>query len=1296
MRKLLSLGLNLLLFTTVFGQNEDIILNSPLTEDFNITNRGAIILMPGFHAPAGINFTAISNNSLIASITASGNLLTAVPDGGEGTISYLWSTGETTSSISTNGAGIYSVRVTDAIGTEAVNMHDFSSSANNHFDHNFIKTETALEAVKTETGLASFNEDQKSTSYNYIDGLGRSMQTVAVKASPTKNDIVQHIEYDELGRQVRGYLPYTVTSQNGAFREEAFNEQLNFYFISTDIANTLYTYAEKIFDNSPLNRVMEQGAPGLDWQVEKDVNEVSTRNGNTVKYNYLSNTEVDSVISWGVDDNDNAINEGFYTEGTLFKNEIIDENQNSTFAFVDLEGKTILQMSNDGIDDIITYYLYDDHGLLRYVLPPKAVENLGGITTLDTSLAIVKDLCYYYEYDSRKRMTIKKLPGATKVSMVYDSRDRIILTQDGNLLDENKWIFTKYDALNRPIITGKYFDGTNIGQESMQTFVNTEMTSVFNESKNDIYDNTYFGYTQACFPNQNIEILNVTYYDNYDFDVNPVDIYASVQDYAKSINNTDYPADLISNKIKGLVTGSLVKVLGTVDHYLMSVNLYDDKYRILRNYTENYLGGDDLLLTKYDFIGTVLKTKQLHVKDGSSSAVVINQRMIYDHSFRLKQIYHEIETDPNGEVLMAEMDYNEVGQLISKKLHETLPSNFLQDIDFEYNIRGWLTKINDPININNDEFAMQLAYNDDIGLGADAQYNGNISAMIWSNSEEACDNRAYAFDYDDINRIKYANHFEGGVQTNNYSLANVTYDQNGNIEALSRYGSADKHIDDLIYSYDNTNQLQSVSDVASDKAEGFVDGVSEVTEYTYDNNGNLRYDDNKGILNICYNYLNLPSEIDFGAGDKIQYIYDAAGVKLVKETYRNSMLDMEVVYVGNMIYDDPSGNDYTLLTSEGKVSKTTAGLVYEYYMNDHLGNTRVMFHGDGSGNLITDQVNNYYPFGMLFEKQNLNKNKYLYNGKELQEDVFNGVALDWYDYGARFYDAAIGRWHVTDPLSEGAYGWTPYRYGFNNPIKFIDPDGMWESVNGGYSTSNPTEISAFKRSVDLKYSGAYRFSGNLFMTYNEGKAEYNHSDLENENWDFLNGGEYMTSYKEHFDSYMILYSLYTHKNSLDNLAIGTHGGVSSGLKIFGNLEYSGGNPKNFLLGKKLGHYTSGNGEENRQNEFNSFIGMLFSVKEGGNIILTGCGSGNGSLASNLSAYLGNVNLHMNKDLSRAGCTLFSGTPTPFLDKSLTRTEVFEKGWVQYNNGNEVNYDYKYSLILHRKGVPVSKTTKLND
>ncbi|MDR7131002.1 RHS repeat-associated protein [Algoriphagus sp. 4150] len=84
--------------------------------------------------------------------------------------------------------------------------------------------------------------------------------------------------------------------------------------------------------------------------------------------------------------------------------------------------------------------------------------------------------------------------------------------------------------------------------------------------------------------------------------------------------------------------------------------------------------------------------------------------------------------------------------------------------------------------------------------------------------------------------------------------------------------------------------------------------------------------------------------------------------------------------------------------------------------------------------------------GLGFQYGGIKANKYLYNGKELIEDE----GLQYYDYGARMYDPAIGRWAVADPLAELAPDWSPYRYGFNNPLKYTDPTGMFEYVKGGY------------------------------------------------------------------------------------------------------------------------------------------------------------------------------------------------------------------------------------------------------
>ena len=496
-----------------------------------------------------------------------------------------------------------------------------------------------------------------------------------------------------------------------------------------------------------------------------------------------------------------------------------------------------------------------------------------------------------------------------------------------------------------------------------------------------------------------------------------------------------------------MVTGSLEKVDGIAGLDLVTVNYFDNRLRVICTVKDNHLGVRNNNFFAYNFSDQVVTEAVVHNASSSPDEIMLITNYTYDHQGRLLE--EKLKMNDQPQVTTKAYEYNELGDLVNTYMHGSATGqNFNQNVKNKYNIRGWLRMINNPENLDHDLFGMDLRYESQTNtgtIGVTPKYNGNIAQMRWNSKSDT--QRGYGFEYDKLNRLTTAIYGQGANLNSNQDWYKTTYDYdpNGNFTNLTRKKD-NVLIDNLTYNYygnDKSNRLFSVND------QGTIEGYVPATgNYTYDANANMTHDPSK-LINVVYNHLNLPRQINFGPEDNIQYAYTATGTKLRKtvttmKTTTGSVMD----YCGNFIYSD--NQIITIFAGDVRIVPVNVGnstfWKYEYSMKDHLGNVRVVFaaHSHGQPELL--QQTSYYPFGMTlqqqnFSSQNTTENKYLYNSKELQDDQLAGNTLDWYDYGWRFYDPLTVRFTIVDPLAENFPWATSYSYCFNNPINSIDPDG---------------------------------------------------------------------------------------------------------------------------------------------------------------------------------------------------------------------------------------------------------------
>jgi len=878
---------------------------------------------------------------------------------------------------------------------------------------NYIYTRTYQKGMQSASGIAS-NRDVIEQ-ITYFDGLGRPLQNIAIKASPDKKDIITHIGYDSYGRMKKEWLPFEETTGDlGSLRTGAEGKTDDYYEVNyaSDIDPVLPNpFSEKAYETSPLNRVLRQAAPGKNWKLN---------GGHEIHFEYQANNATD-VLRFDVTflngdtENPQLSPNGNYGAGELYRTITKDENwvsgtDHTTEEFADKQGRVLLKRTYNGTAHN-TFYVYDDFGNLTFVIPPK-------VTATNVSQLELDELCYQYRYDHRNRLIEKKIPGKDWEYIVYNKLDQPIMTQDPNLKAQGKWHFTKYDAFGRVVVSGLIAETGNRPQ--VQSAADNYTGNLWTERNPNIPD-PFSYYNGSCYPQHVPADVNIqNYYDDHDFVL------------VGGIENSSFGVPW-SDKNEGLPTGSLVRILDDPNQYLLSYIFYDDKGRTIfecSGYTDpdNDINYQNLSEIELDFTGKTTKVESTHKRiDGvQKDSIITLDTFEYDHVARL--IKQEQELAGNTEML-AHNSYDGLGQLVQKKIGNTENAP-LQEVDYKYNIRGWLTQINDIADTTPDKlFNFKIGYTD----GTTPLYNGNISNTQWRTDNLDSNLRTYQYGYDALNRITAATATGGS-----FGLGLVEYDKNGNITKLKRNGTGGL-IDDLTYNYhdsETSNRLQRVAD-ASGSTDGFANGSNTTTEYTYDPNGNMLTDANKNIIGIDYNYMNLPTTItqaNAGSNNTLTYLYGADGTKLKKTTvdYSNGSGGTPKVteYSGNYVYEN--GDLKQFYTAEGyaepkDASDYSAGFQYVYQYRDIWRNTRLTYADDnGNGTIETGgsyseirREQNYYPFGLEHKGYNnisygAKNNLKTYQGQEFTEDL----GLNTHEWKYRVSDPAIGRFWQVDPLAE--------------------------------------------------------------------------------------------------------------------------------------------------------------------------------------------------------------------------------------------------------------------------------------
>ncbi|HEV2483297.1 MAG TPA: DUF6443 domain-containing protein [Puia sp.] len=858
-------------------------------------------------------------------------------------------------------------------------------------DWSFVRTRDIIKSGVTDTTSATALNDPTDVKQvtRYVDGLGRPLQEVAMKASPLGNDMVAIHAYDAVGREAVKYMPYTSASNDGNFKTDPFAEQSTFN--TAEFPGDQFFYGQINYEPSPLNRISTAYAPGISW--------VGSDRGDGIQY--MVNTNNDSVVLWTIASAPGSVPvaQGSYAAGTLLVIPTTDENGHQVVEYTDLQGRTLLTKAQLWDSPaagpsgwLNTYYVYDTLNNLRFVMPPKAVDWLKVNSwnfAASGGQAVDSELCYRYEYDYRQRMIVKKVPGAGETWAIYDIRDRPVMTEDANLRRSGQWLVSQYDALNRlvevgligytstltamqQLVTTQTTNGGASGGEPVDTTISsTNTTGDVRASHSITAENGFSSADGGTFigeivngnwgsggssSNSNsialspvpngvtLQPLIITYYDDYNWVSGsgtglPSTFASSVAGngtyFITSYNMAPTYAVSVTPLLvtRGQVTGTQTLVLGSNGQYLSAINFYDDRHRLIQTQSINYTGGLDTVTTQYDFRGKPLRSLLGHAKPTNTvQCHQILTKANYDPNFRLTSIYKSIDGAPTDQ-LIDTMQYDELGQLRAKYLGKDPASGqALDSIVYDYNILGWLTGINKNYVAGTAQhyFGMELGYDNPTSVSGTSYsaptYNGNIAGTIWKSAGDGV-NRKYDFFYDNVNRLTGAAYLDNHSGAG-WDAAAMDYSVSG-------------------LTYDANGNILSM--IQKGFKVGNPTGIIDSLTYTYTANSNKLFQVHDGANDTAsvlgdFHYKGLKADSDYRYDDNGSLNMDNnKGIDTIVYNYLNLPQRVHMKGKGNILYTyDATGEKLVKQTIDSMAAIATTTLYldgFQYQRRTPLTNT---------------------------------------------------------------------------------------------------------------------------------------------------------------------------------------------------------------------------------------------------------------------------------------------------------------------------------------------------------------------